>query len=127
MIITKLFLYFFEVSLSTTLIVLLLILTAPLLNKRYLAKWKYWIWLFLAVRLILPVNGDNITHAADMWTNMASAISKVAMMGGSPADSASTAGEASTTGKASTGEASTTGLASTTGKASTKTFPTQKC
>lgn len=58
--ITELFLSIFEVSLSTALIALILILSAPLLNKRYAAKWKYWIWLFLAVRLILPVNGYGL-------------------------------------------------------------------
>lgn len=88
MMITKIFLTFFEISLSTTLIVLLLLLTAPLLNKRYAAKWKYWIWLFLAVRLILPVNGYSLTYAANMWENTVTA-----MMKGFLTDSSSTAGD----------------------------------
>ncbi len=55
--ITSLFLLFLEVSLSTSLIVLILAGLSPLLNKRYAAKWKRLIWLFLAVQLLLPVQG----------------------------------------------------------------------
>lgn len=52
--ITDFFLSVLEISLSTSLIALMLVLLAPLLNKRYAAKWNYFIWVFLALRLLLP-------------------------------------------------------------------------
>lgn len=45
-----------EVSLSTALVILLLLLLGPLLEKRYVPRWRYWAWLVVAVRLLLPVN-----------------------------------------------------------------------
>jgi len=29
---------------------------SPLLNRHFKARWKYWLWLIIAVRLLLPVN-----------------------------------------------------------------------
>ena len=45
-----------EVSLSTAPVILLLLLLGPLLEKRYVPRWRYWAWLVVAVRLLLPVN-----------------------------------------------------------------------
>ncbi len=45
-----------EISVTTSIIILGLRMLAPYLNKTYAAKWKYWVWLLLAVRLIVPVN-----------------------------------------------------------------------
>lgn len=53
------FLSVFEISLSTGLAVLALILLAPLLNKHYVAKWRYWIWVLFALRLIIPFKGTE--------------------------------------------------------------------
>lgn len=53
--IKNLFLSVFEASLQVSLIVLILIVAAPLLNKRYRAKWKYFIWIVLALRLAVPL------------------------------------------------------------------------
>lgn len=52
----ELFLSFFESTVTTSIAVLILILLSPLLNKAYKAKWKYWVWLILAFRLLIPVN-----------------------------------------------------------------------
>ena len=52
--IKTLFFSVFEISLSTSFIILLLVILAPFLNKRYAAKRKYWIWIILAIRLLLP-------------------------------------------------------------------------
>lgn len=54
----NLFLSFFEISVSTSLIVLVLLIFAPLLNRRYASKWKYYIWIALAFRLLIPLNLD---------------------------------------------------------------------
>lgn len=45
-----------EVSISTGVVILILLLTASFLNKRYMSKWRYYIWIGLAVRLMIPVN-----------------------------------------------------------------------
>lgn len=52
--IKTLFLSVLEISLATSLIILLFILLGPLLNKRYASKWKYRIWIVLALRLLIP-------------------------------------------------------------------------
>ncbi len=52
-----LFLTCLSVSLSTGALILLLTLLSPLLEKKYAAKWKYWIWILLAVRLLIPISG----------------------------------------------------------------------
>lgn len=57
---THLFLSVLEISISVSLIVLALLAAAPFLNKRYAAKWKYWIWLFLALRLVIPFSGTDV-------------------------------------------------------------------
>lgn len=55
----KLFLSVVGVSLSVGLTVILLMTLTPFLNKRYAAKWKYLIWIFLALRLLVPYSGMN--------------------------------------------------------------------
>lgn len=57
---TEVFLSFFEISLSISVLVAALLLLAPLLGKRYAAKWKYLIWIFFALRLVVPVSGRNL-------------------------------------------------------------------
>ena len=50
----KLFTGFLQVSLTTGILILLLKLLSMLFRKNIAAKWNYWIWLILAVRLVLP-------------------------------------------------------------------------
>ena len=45
-----------EISLSTSVVVLLVLILNSFIDKRYMAKGKYILWLILAVRLIIPVN-----------------------------------------------------------------------
>ena len=45
----------FAISLSMSAVILLLLIVSPLLNKRYSAKWRYFVWLIAAIRLIIPV------------------------------------------------------------------------
>lgn len=49
------FLSVFEISVSTGFMILLFMMLSPLVVRRYAAKWKYWVWLFLALWLIVPV------------------------------------------------------------------------
>ncbi len=55
----NIFLSILGISVSIGLIVIGLIFLSPFLNKRYAAKWKYLIWIFLALRLLIPFSGAN--------------------------------------------------------------------
>ena len=46
----------FEISIATSFLILPLCLASRRINRRYGPKWKYYIWLLLAVRLMIPVN-----------------------------------------------------------------------
>lgn len=61
----NIFLSILGISVSIGLIAAVLILLAPLLNKRYAAKWKYLIWIFLALRLLVPFSGANGQYIMD--------------------------------------------------------------
>lgn len=63
---TNIFLSFFEMSVSISFIIAALILLTPFLSKRYAAKWKYLIWICLALRLLIPFNGGNVQSFLDM-------------------------------------------------------------
>ena len=43
-----------EVTLSSSVFIAVLLLLLPLIHKKYTAKWRYWVWLVLAVRLLVP-------------------------------------------------------------------------
>ena len=43
-----------QVSISTSVIIGMLLLLLPLINKSYSAKWRYLVWLIIAVRLLIP-------------------------------------------------------------------------
>lgn len=68
---TDLFLSVFEISASLSLIIAALLLLIPYLNRRYAAKWSYWIWIFLAVRLVLPFHSADVRTAVDELSGMA--------------------------------------------------------
>ena len=57
-------------SISMTPIIAVLLLTAPLLNKLYISNWRYFIWLAVSLRLIIPFSGGA---AAPISLNIASA------------------------------------------------------
>ena len=63
---TNIFLSLFGISVSISLMVLALVLLTPFLNKRYAAKWKYLIWIILALRLLIPFSGVNGQLIMDM-------------------------------------------------------------
>lgn len=65
---TSIFLDIFESSISISILIAALIMLTPFLNKRYAAKWKYWIWIFLAVWLIIPFNGTDMRSLMDSWS-----------------------------------------------------------
>ena len=44
-----------ELSLPMAAVLALLLAAGPLLGRRFAAKWRWWAWLLLAVRLLVPV------------------------------------------------------------------------
>lgn len=67
---TNVFLAFLEISASTSLVITILILVTPFLNKRYAAKWKYLIWVFLALRLLIPIRGTDMQSVMEKLSRM---------------------------------------------------------
>ena len=54
------FLSVLSTSLTTSFIIIFFLILSPFINRRYDAKWKYWVWILLALRLIIPF------HMSDM-------------------------------------------------------------
>lgn len=54
------FLSFLEISVYVGFVVAALVFFTPFINKRYSAKWKYFIWIFLALRLIVPFGWTDL-------------------------------------------------------------------
>ncbi|MBR2503699.1 MAG: hypothetical protein IKB62_06180 [Oscillospiraceae bacterium] len=44
----------FENSIPVSVIIMILILLRGILNKRYTAKWQYWVWVVITIRLLVP-------------------------------------------------------------------------
>ena len=61
----NIFLSILGISASIGLFVIALIFLTPFLNKRYAVKWKYLIWIFLALRLLIPISGTNVQYVMD--------------------------------------------------------------
>lgn len=54
----KVFLTFLEVSAGTAAVILPLCLFSSAINRAFVARWKYWVWALLALRLLIPWNPD---------------------------------------------------------------------
>lgn len=59
-----------ETTLSTSVIIVLMLLFTPILNRRYAAKWNYWIWIFLALRLLMPFSLYDIVNSYHINTKV---------------------------------------------------------
>lgn len=49
-----LFIEILEMALPISVLIGILLLISPLIKKSYVAKWRYFMWLFIAVRLLFP-------------------------------------------------------------------------
>ena len=54
---SEIFVGILGVSLSTGILIAALLLLSPLVNHRYAAKWRFWIWAVIALRLLVPFGG----------------------------------------------------------------------
>lgn len=61
----RMFLSVLSISLATSLIIILLMILSPFINRRYAAKWKYWVWIVLAMRLIVPFHLTDVQNVID--------------------------------------------------------------
>ena len=61
----RIFLSVLSTSQATSVIVILLMILAPFINRRYEAKWKYWVWIVLALRLIVPFHLTDVQNVID--------------------------------------------------------------
>ena len=52
----EIFLKIAEISATTSIVILLVAILSKIIHKKYTAGWKYWIWLVIAVRLLVPLN-----------------------------------------------------------------------
>ena len=53
---------YIEIIFPMSLIIAIMLLMVPVMNKRYVAKARYFVWLMIAVRLLIPF---DIWHNAD--------------------------------------------------------------
>lgn len=60
----QLFLTLVEVSLSSSLIIAAVCLCSSRINRSFVPGWKYWFWLLLALRLLIPWNPELPATAA---------------------------------------------------------------
>lgn len=64
----KLLLSIIEISIITSLLIMTVKILSFFINKHYAAKWKKWIWLIIAVRLLIPI--DFSFSGAPIQVNM---------------------------------------------------------
>lgn len=64
--ITRLLFDMLLISITTSFVIIVLKMTSPLLSRNYTAKWKYWIWMILAIRLLFPFN-FSLADSPVLW------------------------------------------------------------
>lgn len=64
MLIERMFLSVLSISITVSLMVGMMFICAPLFGKRYAVKWKYLIWIFLALRLVIPFDVEDVQYMA---------------------------------------------------------------
>ena len=62
---TRLFEMILQTTAGASILVLIVLLLMFALGKRYNQKWRYWAWMFVAIRLVLPF---DIPHDASLFT-----------------------------------------------------------
>ncbi|MBQ4643330.1 MAG: hypothetical protein IJB66_03795 [Oscillospiraceae bacterium] len=55
----EIFLTALEISAATSVVIILVALLSKIIDKKFSAGWKYWIWLLIALRLIIPFNPET--------------------------------------------------------------------
>lgn len=47
---------FLEISLAMLFVIIFVFIISKMFNDKYKMKWRYFIWLFIAIRLLIPIN-----------------------------------------------------------------------
>lgn len=66
----KIFFTLLEISAGTSVVILVVRLLSARINRTFVARWKYWLWLVLAVRLLIPWNPDFSAAPARVEMNI---------------------------------------------------------
>lgn len=45
-----------EITLSMSMVIVAVLFLSPVIEKRYSARWRYFVWLIIAIRLVIPFN-----------------------------------------------------------------------
>ena len=64
------FLTLLEISAGTSVVILAVWLFSTPINRTFVARWKYWLWLVLAIRLLIPWNPDFSAAPARVEVNI---------------------------------------------------------
>ena len=62
---TQLFEMILQTTAGASILVVVVLLLMLALGKRYNQKWRYWVWMFIAIRLVLPF---DIPHDISLFT-----------------------------------------------------------
>ena len=62
---TRLFEMILQTTAGASILVVLVLMLMFALGKKYNQKWRYWVWMFIALRLVLPF---DIPHDASLFT-----------------------------------------------------------
>jgi len=57
-----------EITLPVSALILLLAIISPLLKRDFVAKWSYYMWLFIAIRISLPIKLVTVQTAIKITT-----------------------------------------------------------
>jgi bla regulator protein BlaR1 len=57
-----------EISLTMSALIIVFLIILPLLKKRFTAKWRYLIWLFFTLRLLVPLNISLPSASFSLYT-----------------------------------------------------------
>ncbi len=47
---------FLEISVAMSFVIIFVFIISKMFNNKYKMKWRYFVWLFIAIRLLIPVN-----------------------------------------------------------------------
>lgn len=68
------FMTFFSMSVSGSLLILILFLLKPLFQNRISRQWQFYVWLIVVARLLLPVTPDaSLVGSLFQWAGQAAA------------------------------------------------------
>ncbi len=57
---------YIEITIGMSIIILLVLVLSRFLSNKYTSKWKYIVWLCVALRLLLPINYNNLGTLIDI-------------------------------------------------------------